>query len=98
MSDKIKSRIQMQVEAEMKFQADKREGQSELSPARGSATGTATSENESMEAWILEAARELAMDSAHIQAIAGIIKRHAPKPNAAGEPQPPTTKKETNAN
>ena len=37
MSDKIKSRIQMQVEAEMKFQADKREGQSELSPARGSA-------------------------------------------------------------
>ena len=47
----------------------------------GSATGTATSENESVEAWIIEAARELAMDSAHILAIAGIIKRHAPKPN-----------------
>ena len=48
----------------------------------GSATGTATSERESLEPWILEAARELAMDSAHIPAIAGIIKRHAPKPNA----------------
>ena len=53
--------------------------------ARGSATGTATSENESVEAWIIEAARELAMDSAHILAIAGIIKRHAPKPNARTE-------------
>lgn len=37
----------------------------------------------SIESWVLEAARELAMDSAHIPCIAQIIQKHAPTIRAA---------------
>lgn len=49
------------------------------------ASGSATSEKRSIEPWVLEAARELAMDSAHIPCIAQIIQRHVPPHNAAHE-------------
>ena len=39
------------------------------------------SECADMEPWILAAARDLAMDSAHVPLIARIIERHAPPPN-----------------
>lgn len=45
------------------------------------ASGPATPEKRSIESWVLEAARELAMDSAHIPCIAQIIQRHVPPPN-----------------
>ena len=46
------------------------------------ASGPATLEKRSTEPWVLEAARELAMDSAHIPCIAQIIQRHVPPHNS----------------
>ena len=56
--------------------------QGSFAAPHGYASGPATPEKRSLEPWILETARELAMDSAHITSIAQIIQKHAPPHSA----------------
>jgi len=49
--------------------------------AAGSVSGIVASECRSIEPWIVNAARELAMDSTHVPLIARIIERNAPTSN-----------------
>lgn len=58
------------------------EAKSSFAGAPCSVSGLVASECRSIEPWIVNAARELAMDSAHVPLIARIIERHAPTPNA----------------
>ena len=53
---------------------------------------TMTTNPKIIEPWIINAARELAMDSAHIPAIARIIERHAAMPNDGAMPRRQTEK------
>ena len=47
-------------------------------PPLHSVSGTIESKYRGIDPWIVNAARELAMDSTHIPLIAKIIERHAP--------------------